>query len=142
MKIVDTNVLLYAVDEHADRHAVARAWLVEALEGSETIGFTWSAVLGFLRLATHPAVASRPLTVEEATGVIEGWIARPSAAIIEPGAGHVDMLRRLLAPIGTAGNLVNDAHLAAIAIEYAAEVVSFDTDFGRFPGVRWHRPGQ
>jgi predicted nucleic acid-binding protein len=45
-----------------------------------------------------------------------------------------------LAEAGTAGNLVNDAHLAALAVEHDAEVVSFDSDFARFPGVRWRRP--
>jgi len=49
-------------------------------------------------------------------------------------------MRRLIAEMGTAGNVVNDAHLAALALEYDGEVVTFDRDFGRFPGVRWRTP--
>jgi predicted nucleic acid-binding protein len=52
------------------------------------------------------------------------------------------VLERLLAPTGVAGNLVNDAHLAALAVEHRAEIVSYDNDFSRFPGVRWITPGR
>jgi predicted nucleic acid-binding protein len=50
-------------------------------------------------------------------------------------------MRMLLADVGTGGNLVMDAHLAALAIENRAQIVTFDGDFGRFPGVVWGRPG-
>jgi len=142
VKIVDTNVLLYAVDEHSARHSAARTWLDAALSGSESIGFAWSVLLGFVRLSTNRAIAARPLNVDEAIAVTQSWLARPPSLLLEPNAEHLGTLRDLLGPIGTAGNLVADAHLAAHALEYAAEVVSFDADFGRFPGVRWRRPGE
>jgi len=66
---------------------------------------------------------------------------RPSVISPEPGAGHSDRMRMLLADVGTGGNLVMDAHLAALAIENRAQIVTFDGDFGRFPGVVWGRPG-
>jgi predicted nucleic acid-binding protein len=72
--------------------------------------------------------------------VLEAWLGRPMAILLEPTARHLSLLNGLLAPLATAGNLVSDAHLAALAIEYGGEVVSFDADFGRFPGLRWHPP--
>jgi hypothetical protein len=104
------------------------------------VGFTWLAIVAFLRLATHPAVFPAPLSLEEAGTIVRAWLAQPSATIVDPGPRHLDVMPSLLAPLGTGGNLVNDAHLAAIAIEHRGEVVSFDGDFGRFEGLRWRMP--
>jgi len=98
-------------------------------------------LLAFLRLATHPAVFPHPLDARRATEIMRGWLAQPPAVAVEPTSRHLDMLAGLLAASGTAANLVNDAHLAALAIEHDARLVSFDADFGRFAGLRWMRPG-
>jgi uncharacterized protein len=140
MKLVDANVLLYAVNEDAARHQRANRWLDGALNGNETVGFAWIALLAFVRIATRSGVFPRPLTVSTAVGTVEQWLAQPSAAVLEPTPRHGAVLGSLLEEAGTGGNLVNDAHLAALALEHRAEIVSFDTDFGRFPGVRWQMP--
>src|ERR1041385_984988 len=137
MKVVDANVLLYAVNEDAPHHAASRRWLDAALSGDEAVGFAWVVVLAFLRLTTRPGLFPRPLTLEQAVSVLQLWLARPMAVMVEPTTRHLDVLHGLLAPLSTAGNLVTDAHLAALAIELGGELVSFDTDFARFPGLRW-----
>jgi toxin-antitoxin system PIN domain toxin len=142
VKLVDANVLLYAVNERSARHDEARAWLDRSLAGRETIAFAWIALLAFVRLATHEAVFPRPLALEDAFGVLRHWLGRPSAVIVEPTTRHVGVLGELLGGVGTAGNLVNDAHLAAISLEHGCEIVSYDADFARFPGVRWLTPAQ
>jgi toxin-antitoxin system PIN domain toxin len=141
MRIVDANVLLYAVNSDAEQHDVARAWLDDALVGRETVGFVWTVVLAFIRLSTHPAVFPRPLSSGDALSALETWLAQPPAVIVDPTARHLGVVAGILAEAGTAGNLVAEAHLAAIAVEHAAELVSFDADFRRFAGVRWSRPG-
>lgn len=140
MKVVDANVLLYAVNEDAPLHDRARGWLDRALGGRETVGFAWVALLAFLRLSTRADLFPRPLSLDEAMGTVEAWLSAPAAIVVEPTPRHPSVLRGLLEPFGTAANLVNDAHLAAIAVEHGAEVVSFDRDLGRFPGVRWEEP--
>lgn len=140
MRVVDTNVLLYAVNRAAPHHQSAIKWLDAALNGEEAIGFAWVVLLAFLRLATRPGVFPRPMTVEQAAAVLESWLARPMSIVLEPTTRHLGLVQGLLAPLGSAGNLVPDAHLAALAIEHGAEVVSFDNDFGRFPGLRWRIP--
>ena len=141
MQVVDANVLVYAVDEDSHHHAPARAWLRAALAGEATIGFAWMVLLAFLRLSTQPNAFSRPLTVDEASDLLERWLGQPTAVCLEPGRRHLSLVRELLLEAGTAGNLVGDAHLAALALEHGAEVVSFDRDFGRFEGVPWRLPG-
>jgi toxin-antitoxin system PIN domain toxin len=138
--LVDANVLLCAVNERAAHHARSRAWLRGALDGEEAVAFTWLVLLAFLRLATAPKVFPRPLATAEAVATLEAWLAQPVAVRLEPSGRHLALVGGLLAEAGTAGNLVNDAHLAALAVEHDAEVVSFDSDFARFPGVRWRRP--
>jgi toxin-antitoxin system PIN domain toxin len=138
--IVDANVLLHAVNQDSAEHIRARGWLDAALAGPETVGFAWTALLAFLRVSTHPAVFSQPLATEDALVVVRSWLAQPTAAIVEPSSRHLAILAGLLAATGTAGNLVNDAHLAALAVEHAARLVSFDTDFARFEGLDWGSP--
>lgn len=140
MWLVDGNVLLYAVNRSSAHHETSRAWLDRSLRGPEPVGFAWSALLTFLRVSTHPAASARPLTVEAATRQLRTWLAAPAALVIDPTARHGDVLSALLEDVGTAGNLVSDAHLAALASEHRATVVTFDTDFLRFPGVRSQRP--
>lgn len=142
MKVVDANVLLYAVNEDAAQHAVARECVDGAVAGDEVLAFPWLVVLAFLRISTHPAIFGRPLSPDQAFDIVESWLAQPAAVVVEPTARHLSLLRGLLQPVGTAGNLTNDAHLAAVAVEYGAEIVSFDTDFERFPGVRVRVPGR
>lgn len=140
MKVVDANVLLHAVNQSPSDHVVAKRWLDDALSGGATVGFAWVVLLAVLRLSTRPGLFERPLTSEEATSVVQGWLASTSAAVIHPGERHLDVLSGLLTSAGTAGNLTSDAHLAALAIEHRGTVVTFDADFDRFPGVRWERP--
>jgi len=137
VKLVDANVLLYAVNKDSSHHAEARAWLDASLNGRETIAFAWIVLLAFVRLVTHAAIFPRPLAPHDALDVLRHWLGRPTAVVIEPTPRHIDVLGELLAVVGTAGNLVNDAHVAALSLEHGCEIVSYDADFGRFPGVRW-----
>ncbi len=140
MRVVDANLLLYAVDQSSPRHDVARTWLEETLSGTATIAFTWSVLLAFLRLSTRHAVFERPLSAEEALDYIDGWLDQPPATVVHPTDRHAAVLRELLKPLGTAGNLTTDAQLAAIAVEHGAELCSCDADFSRFAGLRWVDP--
>lgn len=92
-------------------------------------------LLAFIRLATARNVFARPLQPDEATGQVIDWLSQPTAVVVEPTARHLHLIEQMLEPIGSGGNLVNDAHLAALAIEHRCDVVTFDRDFARFEGV-------
>ena len=141
MKLVDLNVLVYATDETSIHHQRARAWLDHAMSSSETIGLATAVAIGFLRLTTSPRIMASPLDAATSLAVVRGWYRRPNVTAPEPTPRHYQLLESLLGPIGTAGNLVTDAHLAALAIEHGADLYSFDRDFARFSGVRWLEPG-
>lgn len=140
MRIPDLNLLLYAVNQDAPDHRAALRWWNEALSGVETIGLPWSVLLGFVRLTTSPIAVRAPLHPAEALGYLDRWLSREVTTIVEPTGRHVAILRDLLGPTGTGGNLVTDAHLAALAMEHGAELCTADRDFGRFPGLRWSNP--
>lgn len=140
MVVTDTNVLLYAVDSASAHHERSRAWLDTSLGGGEAVGLAWVALLAFVRLATNPSVFTAPMTADEAAGQVETWLAAPAAVVPVPTPRHASLLRGLLRDAGTAGNLTTDAHLAVLALEHGATVVSYDRDFGRFPGVRHRLP--
>jgi toxin-antitoxin system PIN domain toxin len=140
MKLLDVNLLIYAVDEGSAHFDDAHPWVEAALGGRETVAIPWVVLLAFLRLTTKPQVMTAPFNVEESLDVIDGWLARPNTVVVHPTERHAAVLRELLAPLGTAGNLVTDAHLAALAIEHGAELNSCDADFSRFAGLRWVNP--
>ncbi|HVW07766.1 MAG TPA: type II toxin-antitoxin system VapC family toxin [Bryobacteraceae bacterium] len=140
MIIVDLNLLIYAVNTDAPCHRNAKSWLEGAISGTETVGLPWTVVLAFLRITTRPGLFRKPLKVEAAFELLDAWVHQPSVTVLEPAAGHLRLLQSLILPLGTAGNLTSDAHLAALAIEHGAELCSTDNDFARFPRLRWRNP--
>jgi toxin-antitoxin system PIN domain toxin len=140
MVIVDANVLLYAVNERAPHHREAKEWVDGALSGDEPVGFAWVVLLAFVRLATLPAAFPIPLSVDVACDLVGDWLAAPASTVVHPTPRHAGLLGDLLKDSGTAGNLVTDAHVAALAIEHGARLCTFDRDFARFAGVRSFTP--
>jgi toxin-antitoxin system PIN domain toxin len=140
MKIVDANVLLYAVNSSAEHHHDSRRWLDTALSGADTVGLAWVPLLAFVRLTTKVGLFPSPLRTADAMAQVQDWCRAPGAVVIGPTARHPDLLSTLLSQVGTGGNLVNDAHLAALALEHRGQIVSYDTDFSRFGDVRWDTP--
>jgi len=137
MRCPDVNVLLYAVNLDSPQHEDARAWLEASFSRPQGVGFAWAALLGFLRLSTRGGIYAQPLSLDAALSVIDAWLGHPRASVLEPTERHAGVLGRLLLGAGAGGNLVSDAHLAALAIEHGAELGTFDGDFGRFAGLRW-----
>lgn len=140
MKLVDLNVLLYAINRDAPRHETVRSWWEKALAGEEPIALAWVVVLGFLRLATNVRVFAKPLRSNQAIERVEAWLAHPNLRMVVETKEHWRILKELLAEAGTAGNLTTDAHLAALAISHGATLASCDADFGRFRALRWENP--
>lgn len=140
MKIVDANVLLYAINEDASVHQTAYRWLTTALEGSERVGLPWLSLVAFIRIAAHSRLFDAPWSVAQAFAQVDEWLTAPAVVDCAPGRKHLRVWRGLQEQVGAGGNLVNDAYLAALAIESQATVVTYDTDFARFDGVAWATP--
>jgi hypothetical protein len=140
VRLLDLNILLYAVNRDSPRHERARRWVEASFAGVDGVALAWVVILGFLRLTTSRQVFPNPLDPQAALSVVDGWLARPNVVAIHAGPEHWRILRSLLADTGTAGNLTTDAHLAALAIEHGCELSSTDADFGRFHRVKWVDP--
>jgi len=137
--LVDANLLVYAWNADDARHDEARLWLQERLAGIEGVGLPWASLLAFVRLTTNPRIFPAPASVAAAWGQVEEWLARPNVFVPEPAARHPAILAALL-PVVDRANLVPDAHLAALAMEYGLLLCTTDHDFARFPGLRWTDP--
>lgn len=140
MLVPDVNILVHAYNSDSPRHAAARKWWETTLSQPRPVGLPWATALGFLRIMTHRKILENPMHVKDAIRRVRAWLEHPRVEILTPGERHAEILFRLLTHLGTAGNLTTDAHLAALAIEYQAELVSTDADFARFPGLRWFNP--
>ena len=142
MILPDVNLLVYAYNTADPRYDQARGWWEEVVNASVPVGLPWVTAAGFIRLMTHPRLLERPLTPPEATRRVRAWLEAPSVTIIQPGRRFAELFLGFLDTVGTAGNLTTDAQLAALAVEHQAELHSNDTDFARFPGLRWRNPLQ
>lgn len=140
MKIVDLNILLYAVNPDAPHHDRIVEWWQEQLNGDESIGLAWTVTVGFLRISTHPRIFPSPLTPQEAIGHVDAWLALDIVTLLTENRDHWRTLRGLLTEVGVAGNLASDAHLAALARTHGATLASCDADFSRFRKLRWENP--
>ena len=136
----DVNVLLYALRKDAERHAEYRAWLRAALHGGERVALFEPVLAAVLRVATHPAVFRPPTPRPVAEAFVDACLAAPAALALRAETGHWPAFRELCARADCRGNLVQDAYLAALAIEHDAVFVTTDRDFARFPGLRWQHP--
>jgi toxin-antitoxin system PIN domain toxin len=140
MIVPDINLLLYANIDAMPEHQASRRWLEALLDAREPVGLATAALFGFIRIATSRRVFEPPLEVGDAVARVEAWLARPHVTLLVPGPRHLDLAFGLLRHVGFAGNLTTDVQLAALAIEHQAELHSHDTDFARFPGLRWRDP--
>lgn len=140
MKVLDVNLLIYAYDSDSPHHRGAASWLEDTLSGVETVALSWSVLLAFLRLSTSHRIMQNPMNIQEAFDEVDSWLEQPCTTIVHPTARHPTVLRDLLEPLGTGGNLTSDAHLAALAVEHGADLYSCDWDFARFRGLNWVNP--
>lgn len=140
MILPDINLLIYAHHETSTLHVAARDWWQELMRGPTPVAVPWAVIFGFVRLVTHSAVFASPLAPHEALDRVDSWFEPEHVRVLEPGPQHLRIARELFGATGVGGALTTDTHLAALAIEHAAELHSNDRDFGRFPGLRWRDP--
>ena len=140
MIIPDVNLLTYAHDDDALEHIAARRWWDGLLHGAESVGLAWVVVTGFVRQITHPRIVYEPLPPDTAMAIVDQWFELPHVFPLNPGNEHLKLFRHCIDAVGVGGNLVTDCHIAALAMEYDAEVHSNDSDFARFPGLSWRNP--
>jgi toxin-antitoxin system PIN domain toxin len=136
----DANLLIYAVNRDTPLHVPARAWLERVLSGTEPVALVWMVLLAFIRITTNPRIFAKPLATDHALAYVDGWLRQPHVRPLSPGDRHWMIVEGLLRTSGSAGNLVNDAHLAAIAIEHGCTLYSADHDFQRFSGLDFVDP--
>ena len=140
MILVDANILLYAEDSLQPRHQQARAWWDNQLSGSGVVCLCWTVLSAFIRIGTNPRVFEHPLSLEQALARVQSWLDQPCTRVIRPTARHWTVFKQVLTDGQAVANLVTDAHLAALAIEHGCELASTDSDFARFPKLKWRNP--
>lgn len=140
MILVDANILLYAEDQLNERHAAACTWWDAQLSGSLPVCLCWTVLGAFIRISTNPRVFEHPLSLDQALFRVQSWMDQPCTRIVHPTQRHWILFRKMLIEGQAVANLVTDAHLAALAVEHGCELISTDSDFSRFPEVRWRNP--
>ncbi len=140
MKLVDTNLLLYAYRSDMEQHQAAKAWLEGALWAPEPLCLSCTVIVGFIRISSNPRTFENPHPIGECNQIVSSWLELDSVWVLNPGPRHWEILDDLLVDSQCRGDIVMDAHLAALAIEHGATVYSTDRDFLRFDGLRLVNP--
>lgn len=140
MILVDANLLLYAEDNQSPFHARARKWWDAQLSGASPVCLSWAVLSAFLRIGTNRRIFQQPLSLEEAVGFVQSWLDQPCVRVVRPTERHWLFFCEMLISGKATGNLVADAHLAALAVEHGCELNSTDSDFARFPKLAWRNP--
>jgi len=138
--LVDANILLYAEDSLQSRHQQARAWWDGQLSGTGVVCLCWTVLSAFIRIGTNPRVFEHPLSLEQALARVQSWLDQPCTRVVRPTERHWTVFKQVLTDGQAVANLVTDAHLAALAIEHGCELASTDSDFARFPKLKWRNP--
>ena len=145
MIVPDVNLLVYAYTEQAPEHEASRLWWEALLNGAEEVGLPWLVTVGFVRIMVNPRVFDIHIDQATALSFVREWFAYGHVRPLNPGERHLQLLQEVLVGAGdaasaAAANRVPDAHIAALALEHGAEVHTGDSDFSRFPGLRWRNP--
>jgi hypothetical protein len=140
MILADVNLLLYANDTLSERHSAARAWWETQLSGTETVCLCWPVIMAFIRIGTNSRLHARAMTLEEALERVQNWLHQPCVKVVHPTEQHWVIFQQMLRSGAATGNLVTDAHLAALAVEHNCVLQSTDRDFARFRGLKWKNP--
>lgn len=140
MILLDANVLLYAYDARSPRHLKAKAWLEKTFSGTDSVFLSWTTLLAFVRIVTHPRVFQSPLSLEAAILCVDGWLERPCVQVLQCGDDHWKIFCRVALGGQVRGPMIMDAHLAALAVEHGMTLVTTDRDFARFEGLRFKDP--
>ena len=140
MILVDANILLYAEDQLSPHHAAARSWWDAQLSKDSPVCLCWTVLGAFIRIGTNRRVFEHPLSLDQAISRVQSWLDQPCTRIVRPTERHWTVFRKMLLEGQAVANLVTDAHLAALAEEHGCELISTDSDFSRFPGIRWSNP--
>ncbi len=137
MILPDVNVLLYAFRTDSLDHAVYRTWLETVLNGEMAYGMAPQVLATVIRVATHPKIFVQPSRLTDVTAFASVLLEQPHCQIVQPGSRHWKIFRDLCQQANAAGNLIQDAWFAALAIESGCEWITMDRDFARFEGLRW-----
>ncbi len=138
---VDVNILLYASDGSSSFHAKATELIARLARGPELLYLFWPVLMGYLRMATHPAIFPRPLSVGVATGNVGQLLGLPHARALGEGDDFWQVYGAVTSNAVVRGNLVSDAHLVALMRENGISTLwSHDRDFRKFEGVRIRDP--
>lgn len=140
MRLIDANILLYASIASFREHESARDWLDRQLGGTTRVGLPWATLLGYLRITTNSRLFAPSISTATAWERVSNWLSADSAWVPQPTGRHAEVLAALLKEPGVRGDVIPDAHLAALALEHGLILCSTDRDFGRFPGLRWENP--
>jgi uncharacterized protein len=140
MILVDANVLLYAEDSLSEHHEAARTWWDAQLSAADPVGLCWPVIDAFIRIGTNARLHQRPLTLKEATERVQSWFDQSCVRLVQPTDQHWTLFQQMLRSGNAVGNLVSDAHLAALAVEHNCVLHSTDADFSRFRTLKWKNP--
>jgi toxin-antitoxin system PIN domain toxin len=131
---IDVKILLYASDTGSPHFERANSFIESCIAQKEVFSVAWPTVMSYLRISTHPSVFDHPLSPNEAMTNVETLLNLPHARFLSEDEGFWTVYRAVTSELPIRGNLVPDAHLAALLRYHGVKTLySHDRDFLKFP---------
>jgi hypothetical protein len=138
--LADVNVLIASFREDSEFHPICRPWLDRVVSSRAPFGVSRLALAAVVRITTAPRPFDPPSSLEDAFGFCSDLLDQAHCVAIDPGDRHWSIFSRLCVETRTRSKKVTDAWYAALAIEHGCTWITFDRDYGRFPGLDWREP--
>jgi len=136
MQAIDTNILVYAEIISSPHHRIARKILTNLAEGTVPWAIPWPCVYEFLRVVTHPRVYHPPIPLKVVLQDLRRILDSPMLMLLNETPNHTEVMMSVIEEAGVSGNLIHDAHIAALCIEHGiSELITGDRDFSRFASL-------
>ncbi len=131
---IDVNILLYASDRTSPFHEAAGAFMRDRPRDPDILCLTWPVIMAYLRLATHPRMFTAPMSQTAAVDNVASLVRMPRCRVVTEPEGFLAAYREVAVDVAARGNLVPDAHLAALARAHGVRTIyTHDRDFRKFP---------
>lgn len=132
MIMLDTNVLVYAVDTTAAAHVPCRRTVQRAMSGSLDAVIVPQVLMEFYAVVTSPRRVRTPLAPTDAMAQVNDW--RATIPVHYPTARCLDELTALVSALQRPGQGVHDLFLAAQMLAHGISDIC-TLNAGDFAGI-------
>ncbi len=138
---VDTNLLLYAVNQDSEFHQSAKKFIETCAQKEESWMMPYPVVHAFLRISTHAAILPKPLTSSQSFDIVESILRLPHVVCIGEEGDLWKIYKEEVFSLHLKGNDFPDALIVSVLkVHGVSTFYTKDRGFLRFKNIKAIEP--